>query len=44
MEEILRKQNKILEYIDKNDIDIDEEEPLENNIEEVIVEEEKDTI
>ena len=45
MEEILRKQNRILEYIDKNDIDVDED--LENTIEvavqERVVEEEKST-
>ena len=41
MEEILRKQNKILEYIDNNNINIniDKEEDIDNNIEE-----EKDTI
>ena len=50
MEEILRKQNKILEYIDNNNINIDnnidigKEEKSDNNIEEVEVEEEKDTI
>lgn len=47
MEEILRKQNKILEYIDNNNINIDnnidisKEEKSDNNIEEVEVEEEK---
>ena len=43
MEEILRKQNKILEYIDNNNINIDisKEEKSDNNIEEVDVEEEK---
>ena len=47
MEEILRKQNKILEYIDNNNINIDnnidisKEEKCDNNIEEVEVEEEK---
>ena len=52
MEEILRKQNKILEYIDNNNINIDKEEDIDNNNiniakEEDIdnnIEEEKDTI